>query len=41
MENEKLSEGQQILEDTMKMFLGQSLFKQETDDDRRRSTESD
>lgn len=29
MENEKLTEGQQIIEDTLKMFLGQSIYKTE------------
>jgi uncharacterized membrane protein YcgQ (UPF0703/DUF1980 family) len=29
MEDEKLTEGQQIIEDTLKMFLGQSIYKTE------------
>ena len=33
MENEKLTEGQQIIEDTLKMFLGQSIYKTEEKND--------
>lgn len=29
MEDKKLTEGQQIIEDTLKMFLGQSIYKEE------------
>lgn len=34
IKEEKLSEGKQIIEDTLKMFLGQSLYTTEKKDDK-------